>query len=481
MVDSFIVSSLEFKLHYRLMGKNKPDKDDASRKDGSNKKAEDKSKKVANLPKSKATDKSDKKSKKTGDEKLTNKTKPVKGDKIKAKEEEGEEQELVTDAADKEEEDGDVKESPKTSKKTAPAKKLIKATGSDEEEQEQKEEPETENEVAGQDTDKDEQNTEPVEEDAITVEVTKEALVDHFPPPVPPAKQKNKEKTKEKPKKEDNKLDKTKEEKTQASKKAKEEPNKEHMKAKTDKEKSKSKGKKEAEQLEFTKPTINQMVREKKKKKDKKDLSTEEKIEDKEFEEFNDEVSGHCPLDPWHRQRLLTVNSHQVIDLNGSIEMLHLSYGSIIKSLVALYSHREKKAKTKTEKVTFITTLDEVDGKQMQAKANCMQWAAKYDLERFINPLTREETFKMLFEEVKTLNAKTDKLRSKFYDSRGYFLRQKYDQQKEIKVQRKQFNEFWLWVCVVQLESHSNYITNGSFTSADQTACCGGWENLPQL
>ena len=135
--------------------------------------------------------------------------------------------------------------------------------------------------------------------------------------------------------------------------------------------------------------------------------------------------------------------------------MLRLSYGSIIQSLVALYAHREKKDKQQQEeetviipakKVNFLTTIHNVNESEMLLKATCLQSANKYDMERFINPITREETFNMLFDEVKLLNGKTEKLRNRFFDSRGFFLREKYDQQEEITVHRKQLNEYWLWV-----------------------------------
>lgn len=129
--------------------------------------------------------------------------------------------------------------------------------------------------------------------------------------------------------------------------------------------------------------------------------------------------------------------------------MLHLSYGSIIKSLVGMYTKRNKKGEpvkpppTVDGKVNFLTPLTD---DEVVAERSCLEWSDKYDMERFINPTTREEAFQALFSEVETLNKKTDKLRTKFFDKRGYFLKEKYDDQSEVKVTRKQLNQYWLWV-----------------------------------
>ncbi|KAJ6217166.1 hypothetical protein RDWZM_008323 [Blomia tropicalis] len=179
------------------------------------------------------------------------------------------------------------------------------------------------------------------------------------------------------------------------------------------------------ESLEFTKPTINQIKKEKK----EKPLSYSEKITGREFETLNDEIT----------------------ELNSGVQMLKHSYGSIIKSLVAMQNRRSKKKaareaqqKVGEEKVNFLTTLSTCDPAELKTKS-CLEMADKYDIERFINPTTREETFNELFEEIEDLNKKTEKLRSNFYDARGHFQRDKYEGQSEVKLNRAEFNEFHLW------------------------------------
>lgn len=136
--------------------------------------------------------------------------------------------------------------------------------------------------------------------------------------------------------------------------------------------------------------------------------------------------------------------------MTASVQMLRMSYGSIIKSLVAMYTKRAKKGQpaqlppTVDGKVNFLTPVMEDSVAQ---ERSCLEWADKYDMERFINPANREEAFQMLFAEVDLLLKKTEKLRTRFYDKEGYFDKEKYDGQQEIKVTRKQLNEFWLWVC----------------------------------
>ena len=89
--------------------------------------------------------------------------------------------------------------------------------------------------------------------------------------------------------------------------------------------------------------------------------------------------------------------------------MLKHSYGSIIKSLVAMQNRRSKKKAAKEAaaakeaeghgKMTFLTTLSTMDQKDMPTKS-CLELTDKYDIDRFINPVSREETFPLLFEEV---------------------------------------------------------------------------------
>ncbi len=100
--------------------------------------------------------------------------------------------------------------------------------------------------------------------------------------------------------------------------------------------------------------------------------------------------------------------------------MLKHSYGSIIKSLVAMQNRRSKKKAAKEAaaaaaaggeaksgrggecKPTFLTTVSTMDACKL-ASPSCLVMKDKYDIERFVNPLTREETFQLLFDEVRLL------------------------------------------------------------------------------
>ena len=142
--------------------------------------------------------------------------------------------------------------------------------------------------------------------------------------------------------------------------------------------------------------------------------------------------------------------------------MLKHSYGSIIKSLVAMQNRRSKKkaakeaaeaeaaaatagAGTGDGKMTFLTTLSTMDCKNLPTKS-CLELKDKYDIDRFLNPVSRDETFKALFDEIDDLNQRTEPLRANFYDAKGNFLRDKYDAQAEVKVNRTLFNEYKVWV-----------------------------------
>ena len=48
------------------------------------------------------------------------------------------------------------------------------------------------------------------------------------------------------------------------------------------------------------------------------------------------------------------------------------------------------------------------------------------------------------------MNKVTQPLRSNFYDVKGNFLRDKYEAQTEVKVNRTQFNEYKVWVSASQ-------------------------------
>lgn len=94
--------------------------------------------------------------------------------------------------------------------------------------------------------------------------------------------------------------------------------------------------------------------------------------------------------------------------------MLKHSYASIIKSLVAIQTRRGKKKSAKEVpasqrkqvadavgggKVTFLTTLSTCNPNELRTKS-VLENTDKYDIENFLNPGTRDETFQMLFDEV---------------------------------------------------------------------------------
>lgn len=137
----------------------------------------------------------------------------------------------------------------------------------------------------------------------------------------------------------------------------------------------------------------------------------------------------------------------QITDLNGGVGTLKHSYGSIIKSLMMLQGRRlKKKAKAKQEKTSFLTTISTMDMK-VAPQNSCLVMEDKYAMELFLNPVTREDTFKQLFDEVDELNGKTEQLRTKCFDQRGNFMKEKFDKVR-LKIERKEFNEYRLWVSV---------------------------------
>lgn len=191
--------------------------------------------------------------------------------------------------------------------------------------------------------------------------------------------------------------------------------------------------------LEFTKPTINQLERDdewEKKMWRFKPLSKADTVDCKEYEDFNDEI----------------------VELNSAIQTLRISYGSVIKSLITENTRRTKKkcaTLNMKKEVNFLTQMSEIDSSEKVAlltKATELENASsseKFTLERFINPITRENTFQMLFEEVESLNRQTETFREQFFDSRGMFLKEQYDSQNEIVMKRKKLNELWKWVSLI--------------------------------
>jgi len=79
--------------------------------------------------------------------------------------------------------------------------------------------------------------------------------------------------------------------------------------------------------------------------------------------------------------------------------------------------------------VNLLTPLTNIPPEQAAQMRECVQRAEKYDLERFINPTTREETFRLLFTECDKLWHDTEHLRTVFFDSHGNFLSHKYHYQ----------------------------------------------------
>ncbi|OTF82231.1 hypothetical protein BLA29_003376 [Euroglyphus maynei] len=167
-------------------------------------------------------------------------------------------------------------------------------------------------------------------------------------------------------------------------------------------------------------------------------ITTSERITKVEFESLNDEIN----------------------ELNSGINTLKHSYGSIIKSLIAMQNKRLMKKKfakqqqqqqqiDDVKKINFLTTLSTMDSAQKEEITQTTTESSssnnnKYNMENFLNPMTRESTFQMLFNEVDDLNKRTEHLRTNFYDRRGNFLRTKYEQS-DYHLDRKKFNHLKLW------------------------------------
>lgn len=62
---------------------------------------------------------------------------------------------------------------------------------------------------------------------------------------------------------------------------------------------------------------------------------------------------------------------------------------------------KDQKKLPHQQQINFMTTRSEVSVKTAAQMEDCLESIDKYDMERFINPVTREDTFKMLFEEVR--------------------------------------------------------------------------------
>lgn len=64
-----------------------------------------------------------------------------------------------------------------------------------------------------------------------------------------------------------------------------------------------------------------------------------------------------------------------------------------------------KNQKRTPQQINFMTTRSEVSAKTAEQMEECLEGGVdKYDIERFINPVTRDKTFKMLFDEVFSTN-----------------------------------------------------------------------------
>lgn len=154
----------------------------------------------------------------------------------------------------------------------------------------------------------------------------------------------------------------------------------------------------------------------------------------------------------------------QINDLNAGVQTLKHSYGSIIKSLVHMHNRRMKKKKAEAkpssngkdgkeepkeaQPITLMTTLSEISkqqARQMEMENSCLSQVDKYDVERFINPVTREDTFKALFAECAQLSDQTVTLRTKFFDAKANFLPDEYRRHPALHLTRKRFNHYRLW------------------------------------
>lgn len=156
------------------------------------------------------------------------------------------------------------------------------------------------------------------------------------------------------------------------------------------------------EPTEFTKPTVNNP----KGRKETTPMCYSPVIGTTEFEALYDEVKRIDIGYTWcHSDSNFTF--HQITELNTGATTLKYSYGSIVTSLVHLHNKRMKAKLPKDQKklphqqqINFMTTRSEVSVKTAAQMEDCLESIDKYDMERFINPVTREDTFKMLFEEV---------------------------------------------------------------------------------
>lgn len=136
-----------------------------------------------------------------------------------------------------------------------------------------------------------------------------------------------------------------------------------------------------------------------------------------------------------------------------SVQTLRSSYGSILKSLVnQMNSRREKKkarkkdTSDKAKDINFMTTKSELNAGETKKLENESANLDRYDMERFTNPVSRDDAFNTLFTECDDLTRRTEVFRTEFFDERTNFLVEKYDaQNKADKMDRKRFNHYKLW------------------------------------
>ncbi|KAJ6218357.1 hypothetical protein RDWZM_009514 [Blomia tropicalis] len=149
----------------------------------------------------------------------------------------------------------------------------------------------------------------------------------------------------------------------------------------------------------------------------------------------------------------------EMTDLNTSVGTLRHSYGSIIRSLANMQNRRAKRAAlapvttpTGSENAPggaappTIPTIDEICARVK------VDYATKYNMDRFLNADSRDAAFDELFREVTEINATMATFRS-FFNAEGYFQRDLY-QKSEWQLTRPQFRD-----CLKYFQDLSKVIT----------------------
>ena len=141
----------------------------------------------------------------------------------------------------------------------------------------------------------------------------------------------------------------------------------------------------------------------------------------------------------------------QLTDLNTSINTLRHSYGSIIRSLANLQNRRAKKAQYQAHPLAPVPVIAADEDQQAPDGSGSLtttiediceritvDYAERYNLDRFLDSTSRDGVFGELFREVNEINTALAPFKT-FFDGEGYFQPTIYKAQDEFVLTRAQY------------------------------------------